>query len=224
MTYIIHGATGAQGAPVHAALLRAGKNVTAAVREPSSFDGAAVAVDLLGRKDGFFGDPKVRIPLPGFFKEASKLLKMAGQGQRIDELELSMNRAAEAAVPQARSLLLNAVKTMNVADAKQILTGGDDSATRFFADKTRQSLSLRFLPIVARHTERVALTQKYNALASKAAAFGLLKAEDVNLQQYVTGKALDGLYLVIGEEERKIRNDPVGSGSAILKQVFGGLK
>ena len=186
--------------------------------------GAMAAVGLLGRADGFMGNPKVRIPLPGFLNEAAKLLKITGQQKRVDELVLAMNRAAEAAVPEAKVLLVAAVKSMSVEDAGRILRGGDNSVTDFFAGKTRTPLAAKFLPIVTKATDKVALADKYNAVAAKASAMGLLKKEDSNLQQYVTGKALDGLYLMIGEEEKKIRQDPVGTGSAILKKVFGSLK
>jgi hypothetical protein len=186
--------------------------------------GAAAAVGLLGQNDGFLGNPKVRIPLPGILNDAAKLLKATGQQKKVDELVTAMNRAAEAAVPQAKALLVDAVKTMSVTDAQKLITGGDDSVTRFFAEKTRLPLGEKFLPIVTHHTEKLAVADKYNALASRAAGLGLLKKEDANIQQYVTGKALDGLYLMIAEEERKIRQDPVGTGSAILKKVFGGLK
>jgi len=184
--------------------------------------GATAAVSLLGRSDGFLGNPKVRIELPGFLADAARLLKATGQGRRVDELVTAMNRAAEAAVPQARALLISAVKSMSVDDAVKIVRGDDTSVTRFFTAKTREPLSMQFLPIVARATERVSLAKKYDALAGRAAGFGLMKEEDANLNGYVTGKALDGLYLMIGEEEKKIRKDPVGTGSAILKKVFGG--
>ncbi len=184
--------------------------------------GAVAAVGLLGRTDGFLGNPSVRIELPGALKDAAKLLAAMGQQRRIDELVTAMNRAAEAAVPQAKPLLVNAVKSMSVEDALQIVRGGDDSATRFFAGKTREPLSVRFLPIVTRATERVSLAAKYNAVAGKAASLGLVKQDDANVEHYVTGKALDGLFFMIGEEERKIRRDPVGTGSALLKKVFGG--
>lgn len=186
--------------------------------------GVEAAVGLLGKKDGFLGNPKVKIPLPGVLKKASKLLKATGQGQSVDELVTAMNRAAEAAVPQAKELLFNAVKSMSVEDGRKILTGGDNAVTTFFADKTREPLGLRFLPIVTQATEKVALADKYNAVAGQAAGMGLLDKKDANVQQYVTAKALDGLYFMIGEEERKIRKDPVGTGSDILKKVFGSLK
>ena len=186
--------------------------------------GAVSAVGLLGKTDGFMGNPLVRIPLPGFLNEAAKLLKVIGQQQRVDELVTAMNRAAEAAVPEAKTLLVSAVKSMSVDDAKRILSGGDNSVTQFFADKTRVPLGVKFLPIVTKATDKVALADKYNAVAGKASGMGLLKKEDANIQQYVTGKTLDGLYLMIGEEEKKIRQDPIGTGSAILKKVFGSLK
>lgn len=186
--------------------------------------GALVAVALLGKPDGFLGNPKVRIPLPGYLEDASKLLKNFGQGQRIDELVTAINRAAESAVPMGKDLLVGAVRSMNVNDAKNILSGGDTSVTAFFAEKTRIALGVKFLPVVNQATEKIGLASKYNDFAGKAAGFGLVKKEDANLQQYVTSKALDGLYLVIGEEEKKIRQDPVGTGSAILQKVFGALK
>lgn len=186
--------------------------------------GAKAAVLQLGQTNGFLGNEKVRIPLPGYLNDAATLLRTLGQGQQLDELVTAMNRAAEAAVPQARDLLLGAVRGMSVGDAKNILGGGDTSVTAFFADKTRTPLSQKFLSVVTRSTERVGLAAKYNQIAGKAAELGLVRREDASIQQYVTGKALDGLYFMIGEEERKIRHDPVGSGSALLSKVFGALK
>jgi hypothetical protein len=186
--------------------------------------GASSAVSLLGKPGGFLDNPKVRIPLPGFLEDAAKLAKFTGQQKRVDELITAMNRAAEAAVPEAKTLLVSAVRSMSVEDARKVLTGGDNSVTQFFEGKTRAPLSVKFLPIVTKATEKVALADKYNALAGKVAATGLVKKEDANIQQYVTGKTLDGLYLMIGEEERKIRQDPIGTGSAILQKVFGALK
>jgi hypothetical protein len=185
--------------------------------------GALAAVGLLGRTDGFLGNEKVRIPLPGYLEDASNLMRMLGQGARIDELITAMNRAAEAAVPMAKDLLVGAVRSMNVSDAKKILAGGETSVTTFFAEKTRAPLGVKFLPVVTKATAKVGLAEKYNQVAGKVADLGLVKKEDANIQTYVTGKALDGLYLMIGEEEKKIRKDPVGTGSALLKKVFGAL-
>lgn len=186
--------------------------------------GALAAVSLLGRKDGFLSNEKVRIPLPGFLEDASKLLKTFGQGKRVDELVTAMNRAAETAVPMAKDLLVGAVKSMSVTDAKKILTGGDTSVTDFFAVKTRDPLGVQFLPVVTRATEKVSLASKYNRVASKAAGIGLVSKDEAKIENYVTDKTLDGLYFVIGEEEKKIRRDPVGTGSAILAKVFGAFK
>jgi len=183
--------------------------------------GAVAAVGLLGRPDGFLGDPKVRISLPGFLNDAAKLLKFTGQQHRVDELVTAMNRAAEAAVPEAKALLVSAVKNIGVGDARRIVSGGEDSVTRFFADKTRVPLGERFLPIVKKQTERVDLAARFNAVAGKASELGLVKGDDANIERYVTRKALDGLYLMIGDEEKKIRSDPVGTGSALLARVFG---
>jgi hypothetical protein len=186
--------------------------------------GAIEAVRTLGKVNGFLGNDKVRIPLPGYLQDAASLLRNFGQGARLDELITAMNRAAEAAVPMARDMLVGAVKSMNVQDAKTILSGGETSVTQFFADKTRQSLSQKFLPVVTQTTARVNLAETYNQMAGKAAGMGLIKGDQANIEHYVTGKTLDGLYLMIGEEERKIRQDPVGTGSAVLKKVFGALK
>lgn len=183
--------------------------------------GALAAIGTLGRTDGFLGNPKVRIPLPGVLEDAAKLLKATGQQKKVDELVLAMNRAAEAAVPKARDLLVQAVKSMSVEDALQIVRGPDNAVTSFFERKTRAPLAEQFLPIVTAATERVALAQKFNAVAGRAQRLGLLKGDDANIQRYVTGKSLDGLYLMIGEEERKIRQDPVSTGSALLRRVFG---
>ena len=186
--------------------------------------GAVAAVGLLGQSGGFLDNPKVRIPLPGFLNDAAQLLKINGQQKRVDELITAMNRAAEAAVPEAKALLVSAVKAMSVNDATRLIRGGENSVTEFFADKTRTPLGMKFLPIVTKATEKVSLADKYNRVAGKASGLGLVKKEDANVQQYVTRKALDGLYLMIGEEERKIRQDPIGTGSAILGKVFGSLK
>lgn len=186
--------------------------------------GARQAIAQLGRADGFLGNAQVRIPLPKQLQDGEKMLRRLGQGRRLDELVTSMNRAAEAAVPQAQELMLNAVRQMTVDDGKKILQGGDTAVTGFFAEKTRVPLAQKFLPVVTQSTERVGLAGQYNRLAGKAADVGLMKREDASIQQYVTGKALDGLYFMIGEEERKIRRDPVGTGSALLSKVFGALR
>lgn len=186
--------------------------------------GADAAIRLLGRPDGFLGNPKVRIGLPGQLDDAARLMRTLGQGKRVDELITAINRAAEAAVPMGRDLLVQAVQSMTVTDAARILTGGETSVTEFFESRTRTPLGERFLPVVDKATAQVGLARKYDRFASRAASLGLLRQEDASLSGHVTARTLDGLYLVIGEEERKIRRDPAGTGSALLKKVFGALR
>jgi uncharacterized protein DUF4197 len=185
--------------------------------------GSLAAVAALGRADGFLGNPQVKIPLPESLQRTERLMRRVGMGKQADELIVTLNRAAEAAVPEARSLFLDAVKKMSVQDAKGILSGGDTAATDYFRRTTQDPLRQRFLPIVRKATSRVELAQRYNAYAETAAAFGLVRKEDANLDGYVTQKALDGLFFMVGEEEKNIRKDPVGSASAIIRKVFGAL-
>ena len=185
--------------------------------------GAGRAVELLGHDGGFLNNSKVRIPLPGVLEQAAPLLRMAGRGKDLDQLETTMNRAAEAAVPEAKTLLMAAVKDMSVKDAKDILTGGDDSVTQYFRSKTQSQLTQRFLPIVKQQTDRLSVSSQYNAPASKAAGVGLVKGEDAQIEGYVTRKALDGLYLMIAEEEKSIRRNPLEAAGSLAKKVFGAL-
>lgn len=199
-----------------------GRDATAGLK--AALDkGAAAAVASLGRTDGFWANPKVRIPLPEHLQRARTALKFMGKGDEVDALELAVNRAAEQAVPQAKTLLTNAVKSISVDDAKQILRGGDDSVTQFFKAKTASDLAERFLPIVRKVTDKSGLAQQYNALAAQGASLGLVKAEQATVERYVTQKALDGLYTMIAEEEKKIRANPVAAGSDIIRRVFGAL-
>ena len=185
--------------------------------------GAEFAVSELSKPDGFLGNKNVRIELPQSLKGAEDLVRQFGMGRQVDELVNAMNHSAEAAVVEAKPLLLNAVKNMSVTDAKNILTGGQDSATQYFKRATSADLTAKFLPVVRRETAKVQLAQKYNDVAGQAAKFGLVDSKDANLDSYVTGKALDGLFLMIAEQEKQIRADPVGTGSNLLKKVFGSL-
>lgn len=185
--------------------------------------GVSSAVGSLGRANGFLGNDKVKIPLPDALAKAEKLMRMAGMGKQADELVTAMNRAAEAAVPEAKLLLTNAVKSMSVDDAKNILTGGEGSVTAFFKEKTSAQLTEKFLPIVKQQTAKVALAQKYDQLAGKGTKLGLVKKEDAQIDNYVTRKALDGLYTMIAEEEKAIRANPVGAVGGLAKKVFGAI-
>jgi hypothetical protein len=144
-------------------------------------------------------------------------------GKYVDELETAMNRAAEAAVPEAKAMLVDSIKKMSVDDAKGILTGGDDAATQYFRRTTAEPLGEKFKPIVQKAIAKVNLAEKYDQFAGKAAKFGLVKEKDSHLDGYVTGKALDGLYLMIAEEEKAIRTNPVGAAGSLAKKVFGAL-
>ena len=186
--------------------------------------GAGKAVDLLGRTDGFLGNPQVKIPLPDSIQKVEGVLRMFGMGKQADELVTTMNRAAEAAVPQARAMLVNAVKQMSVEDAKAILTGGDDAGTQYFRGKTAEPLTRQFLPIVKQAMAKVKLAEQYEKFASKGVKYGLVKEADTHLENYVTAKALDGLYLMIAEEEKAIRNNPLGAAGNLAKKVFGALR
>jgi hypothetical protein len=199
------------------------QDATGGLRE-ALIKGTQYAVDTLGKQDGFFGNGKVRIPLPGSLQKAEKVLHQLGLGKQADELVLTMNRAAEAAVPEAKVLLVDAVKKMSVQDAKGILTGGQDSATQFFKRSTSDQLRAKFLPIVKKATAKVQLAQKYDEYAGKGVKLGLVKKEDANLDSYVTQKALDGLFIMVAEEEAKIRQNPAQAASGILQKVFGALK
>ncbi len=185
--------------------------------------GAETAVAQLGQKDGFFGNAALKIPLPPSLQKAEKAMRMLGMGKQADELVLSMNRAAEAAVPEAKTLLIDAVKAMTLEDAKGILTGGTTSATDFFRRKTEAQLTERFGPIVKASTDRVGLAQQYNRYAGAAAQFNLIDKEQASVEQYVTRQALDRLYTVIGEKEASIRANPMQAGSELLKKVFGAV-
>jgi Protein of unknown function (DUF4197) len=206
--------------PAHALSLSEG-DAAAGVRAALE-KGAASAVALLGRNDGFLANPRARIPLPGVLKDAAKLLKVAGQQRRVDELVTAMNRAAEAAVPAGKTVLVDAVRALTVTDALAIVRGGDNSVTNFFASKTRSPLTDQFLPIVTQATEKVQLAERYNTLAAKATSLGLIKGDNTNVQQHVTAKSLDALFLFIGDEEKKLRANPAQAGTALLRRVFGG--
>ena len=183
--------------------------------------GAAAAVSKLGVTDGFLGNDKVKIPLPDALKRVESGLRLLGMQRQADELVTTMNRAAEQAVPEAKALLVGAVKNMSVQDAKGILTGGNTAATEYFRKTTSAQLTEKFLPIVTKVTSKVGLAEKYNNLAGQGAQFGLVDAKQAKIENYVTQKALDGLFLMIAEQEQAIRKDPVGAATGMARKVFG---
>ena len=185
--------------------------------------GAQIAVKQLGKPGGFSDNDEVRIELPGKLGKAAQTMKMMGMGEQVAELEASMNKAAEAAVPQAQAILVDAVKKMTVSDAKAILAGGEDSATQYLNKSSREQIRAKFLPIVKQATDKVGVAQQYNSFAGQAAALGVVDAKSANVENYVTEKALDGLFKMIAEQEASIRQNPAGAASSLAKKVFGAL-
>ena len=185
--------------------------------------GAQVAVKQLGTPGGFSDNPDVRIELPGHLGKAAKTMKMMGMGAQVEQLEASMNKAAEAAVPQAQALLVDAVKKMTLTDAKAILAGPADSATQYLNQSSREQIRAKFLPIVKQATDQVGLAQQYNAFAGQAAAFGVVDAKSSTVEGYVTEQALNGLFEMIAVQEANIRQNPAGAATSLAKKVFGAL-
>ena len=183
--------------------------------------GASAAIGKLGVENGFLGNDKVKIPLPDAIKRVESGLRLIGMQRQADELVTTMNRAAEQAVPEAKALLTSAVKKMSVQDAKGILSGGETAATDYFRKTTSEQLTRKFLPIVTKATSKVGLAEKYNNLASKGSKLGLVDAKQANIENYVAQKAMDGLFLMIAEQEKAIRKDPVGTATGMAKKVFG---
>jgi hypothetical protein len=187
-------------------------------------DGSAAAVAQLGAENGFLNNPKVKIPLPPALQKIEAALRYTGMKRQADELVVAMNRAAEAAVPEAKALLIDSVRKMTVKDAKGILTGGETSATDYFRRTTQTQLAVRFRPIVKKATDQVGLAEQYNSLAGQAAQLGLIREQQSTIEGYVTQKALDGLYLMIAEQEKAFRANPLGAASDIVKRVFGAMR
>jgi Protein of unknown function (DUF4197) len=208
----------------HAQLAGISNSEASAGLKQSLNDGSLAAIAKLGVQNGFFANPQVKIPLPPALKKAESALRLAGMRKQADDLVLSMNRAAEAAVPEAKQLLADAVSKMTLQDAKGILTGGQTSVTDYFKRTTSAQLTQRFLPIVKGATDKVGLAQQYNSLAGQGVALGIVKKDDASIENYVTRKALDGLYFMIGEQEKAFRANPLGATSDIVKKVFGALK
>lgn len=188
--------------------------------------GVSSAVRSLGREDGFFRNVRVKIPLPKSLQKIEKVVRAAGQGRAVDEFVLSMNRAAEKAVPVAMDVFVDAIKKMTFDDARQILfSGKNDAATQFFRRTSEETLRLKFRPIVEEFTAKTGVTQKYKSMIGKAGfAAQFLGKDATDLDGYVTQKALDGLFMLIADEEAKIRRDPLGRTTSLLRKVFGILR
>ena len=192
--------------------------------------GAERAVELLGRRDGFLNDASVRIPLPGLMGSVAKGLRAAGQGQYVDNFETTINRAAEEAIPQTLAIVQQTVSDMTLEDVRGILSGGDDAATRFLRERVGGSLRATILPIVARATDNAGATAAYKSLKAKGDGMlggldslaGLIDTRSLDLDGYVADKTMEGLFLKLAAEEKRIRENPVARTTDILKTVFGG--
>ena len=178
------------------------------------------AVSLTGRPDGFLKNAAIKILLPPKLQTVGKGMRMLGMGAKVDELEVGMNRAAEQATPQAKQIFLAALKKMTFDDARQILTGGDTAATEYFKRTSTADLATAFSPIVQSSMERVGVVQQYDRVI-KSAPGGSALAGQLDLNKYVVGKTLDGLFYMLGEQEKQIRKNPTARTTALLKEVFG---
>lgn len=183
--------------------------------------GTERAVTQLSRVDGYFGNAAVKIPMPPSLQRVAEIARVAGYQKQVDEFVLSMNRAAEAAAPQAARHFGDAIRTMTLDDVRGILTGGDTAATEFFRRKTHDKLYAAFKPVVAKKVDEVGATRAYKDMLGGVGNLPLAGRQSLDLDHYVTNKALDGLFVMVGEEERKIRTNPAARTTDLLKAVFG---
>jgi hypothetical protein len=184
--------------------------------------GTSTAVKTVSKTDGYFKNPLIKIPLPENIQKVEKLLRATGFGNKVDEFELSMNRAAERAAPEAKNIFWDAIKQMTFTDAREILDGQDDAATRYFKDKTLDRLQEIFKPITRQAMSEVGTTSYYQSLDAKIKTIPFAADQmSFDLDQYVTDKGLDGLFLMLAKEEKKIRQDPEAQVTDLLKKVFG---
>lgn len=195
--------------------------IAAALRQALN-QGTTAAIGQLGRTDGFWSDPRVRVPLPGFISKYESTVRAIGYGSTLDQFQLTLNRAAEKAVPQVTSIFANSISQMTLSDAKQILQGPDNAATEFFRRTSTNELYARILPIVSEATAQVGVTQQYKKVASKAGPILRLSGSTppTDLDDYVTQQALNGLFTKIADEEARIRKDPAARSTELLKKVF----
>ena len=197
------------------------KDTVAAGLKEALTVGSQNAVKTVSGVDGYFKNPAIRIPLPDKVKKVEKPLRKIGLGKQVDEFVLTMNRAAEKAAPAAKDIFIGAVKEMTIVDAVNILRGGDTAATDYMRSKTYDKLYAAFRPTVTQAVMSVGVTKAYETLIAKAKKSRLIKDESLDLDHYVTTKALDGLFTMVAQEEKKIRKDPVAQVTDLLKKVFG---
>jgi len=182
--------------------------------------GTENSVRLTGRRDGFFANQAIKILMPKSLQPLEKGLRLVGYGPKVDEFILSMNRAAEAAAPSAKKIFGDAILAMSIDDARKILAGGDTAATDYFRGKTSEQLTVAFRPTIEKSMTENGVTQKYEELMGQSRSIPFMKSEKMDINQYVVSKALDGLFYMLGQEERKIRTNPAARTTSLLKEVF----
>lgn len=182
--------------------------------------GTSNTVSTVSTVGGYFNNPKIKIPLPGMIQKVENIIRVAGFGSQLDTFELSMNQAAEKAAPEAKDIFWAAIKQMTITDARKILDGPDNAATLFFKEKTYSRLTEIFKPIVHQSMASVGVTRTYQDLEQKITSIPFIGSPNLDLNQYVNDKALDGLFFMLGEEEKKIRQDPAARVTDLLKEVF----
>lgn len=183
--------------------------------------GSQRAIARVSQQNGFLGNPEIRIPLPPRLQQAGQLMHRFGLGQMADDFEQSMNRAAEQAAPQATSIMTDAIKSMSIKDGRQVLNGENDAATRYFENNTRSQLKALFKPSIESSLQDVGATRRYTQLEKEVQGLPLMNDEiSLDLTDYVTDQALNGLFTMIAEEERKIRENPAARSTELLKKVF----
>lgn len=180
------------------------------------------AVGSSSKPDGFLGNQLIRIGLPSQIEPMAQALKLAGYGGQLDAFEVGMNRAAEQASAEAKEVFFDAIGKMTLSDVQGILNGGDTAATEYFRRQTSDTLRVRFRPIVARKMEGVGVYQQYNQLTGAYTALPLASKPNIDIDDYVTEKGLDGLFTLLGQEEQAIRQNPAARSSELLRKVFGG--
>lgn len=183
--------------------------------------GTKNAVKNVSRVDGYFGNQVIKILMPEKIQKVADVLRKVGFEKQVDEFVLSMNRAAEKAAPKAASIFIDAIKKMTFDDAKKILDGGDTAATEYFKSKTHEELYNAFRPVVSSSMNEVGTTRAYKDMMSKYESLPFVSKESLDLDHYVTNKAMDGLFYMVGQEEKKIRTDPAARVTDLLKTVFG---
>lgn len=183
--------------------------------------GTDKAVKNVSQVDGYFGNKMIKILMPEKIQKVANILREIGYQKQVDDFVLSMNRAAEKAAPQAASIFVDAIKGMTIEDAKKILNDGDTAATEFFKSKTHDKIYSAFKPIISSSMDEVGVTHSYKEMMGKYESLPFMSKESFDLDHYVTNKAMDGLFYMVGQEEKKIRTDPAARITDLLKTVFG---